>query len=184
MDDFNALCSEIGSEGFNENVGCFLLDFGNGRSDMGGTAINQVYNAQQSAHTYSCPQIKVGHIESCDDRLTISINTCQHDIAKSPSANCFSSILGLMDVQWRRRLGSLDRAKSTSSCTLITHQLVRKRSISPAHDRIMKNRGLLTIIVAVAFPLPPPQHSPMLGHLASSHTVCNPNPRSSFFIPL
>lgn len=42
MDDFNALCGEIGSEGFNEDVGCFLLDLGNGRSDMGRTAINQV----------------------------------------------------------------------------------------------------------------------------------------------
>lgn len=29
-----------------------------------------------------------------------------------------------------------------------------------------------TIIVAVAVPcLPPPQHSPIFGHLASSHTV-------------
>lgn len=34
-------------------------------------------------------------------------------------------------------------------------------------------------MVAVAVPLPPPQHSPMLGHLASSHTVCRPRPRRS-----
>lgn len=145
MDDFNALCSEIGSEGFNENVGCFLLDFGNGRSDMGGTAINQVYNAQQSVSYIPVPpKSKLVISRAVTDRRTISINTCQHDIAKSPSADCFSSILGLMDVQWRRRLGSLDRAKSTSSCTLITHQLVRKRSISPAHDRIMETRRLLS----------------------------------------
>jgi hypothetical protein len=50
-----------------------------------------------------------------------------------------------------------------------------------------------TIIVAVAFrfaasspaelpPDPPPQHSPMLGHRASSHTVCKPSPRKSFLI--
>ena len=39
-------------------------------------------------------------------------------------------------------------------------------------------------MVAVAEPLPPPQHSPILGHLASSQTVCRPNPRRSFLIPL
>jgi len=49
-----------------------------------------------------------------------------------------------------------------------------------------------TIIVAVAKRLdsasdvpsfaPPPQQSPMLGHRASSHTVCSPNPRRSFLI--
>ena len=31
----------------------------------------------------------------------------------------------------------------------------------------------IIIIVAVAVPLPPPQHSPIFGHLASSHTVAN-----------
>jgi hypothetical protein len=40
------------------------------------------------------------------------------------------------------------------------------------------------MIVAVAAPFPPPQHSPMLGHLASSHTVCNPRPLKSFLIAL
>jgi hypothetical protein len=40
------------------------------------------------------------------------------------------------------------------------------------------------MIVAVAAPFPPPQHSPMLGHLASSHTVCNPKPLRSFLMAL
>jgi hypothetical protein len=40
------------------------------------------------------------------------------------------------------------------------------------------------MIVAVAAPLPPPQHSPILGHFASSQTVCNPKPRKSFLIAL
>ena len=48
----------------------------------------------------------------------------------------------------------------------------------------------LTMIVAVAALRPssseapsfPPQQSPILGHLASSQTVCNPRPRKSFFI--
>lgn len=40
------------------------------------------------------------------------------------------------------------------------------------------------MIVAVAAPFPPPQHSPMLGHLASSHTVCKLSLRRSFLIPL
>ena len=39
-------------------------------------------------------------------------------------------------------------------------------------------------MVAVAAPLPPPQQSPIFGHLASSHTVCSPRPRRSFLIPL
>ena len=34
------------------------------------------------------------------------------------------------------------------------------------------------IIVAVAVPWPPPQHSPMLGHCASSHTVFKLNVES------
>jgi hypothetical protein len=44
------------------------------------------------------------------------------------------------------------------------------------------------MIVAVAprFPstpsFPPPQHSPIFGHLASSQTVCKPSPRKSFLI--
>ena len=37
------------------------------------------------------------------------------------------------------------------------------------------------MIVAVASDFLPPQHSPMLGHLASSHTVANFNSRTSFF---
>ncbi len=48
------------------------------------------------------------------------------------------------------------------------------------------------MIVAVAEFLPsasvapffPPQQSPMLGHRASSHTVCNPRPLKSFLILL
>lgn len=43
----------------------------------------------------------------------------------------------------------------------------------------------INMMVAVAFDLSdPPQHSPMFGHLASSHTVCRPNPRKSFLILL
>jgi hypothetical protein len=40
------------------------------------------------------------------------------------------------------------------------------------------------MIVAVAAPFPPPQHSPMLGHFASSHTVCSPKPLKSFLMAL
>ena len=41
----------------------------------------------------------------------------------------------------------------------------------------------MSMSVAVAVPsVPPPQHSPMFGHLASSHTVCSPTPRSCAFI--
>lgn len=53
---------------------------------------------------------------------------------------------------------------------------------------VIDDRLGLTMIVAVApflpsFPsFPPPQHSPMLGHFASSHTVCRPSPRRSFLI--
>lgn len=54
----------------------------------------------------------------------------------------------------------------------------------------MVRGNALTIIVAVAFRFalssdtssPPPQQSPMLGHRASSHTVCNPSPLKSCFI--
>lgn len=42
----------------------------------------------------------------------------------------------------------------------------------------------LTMIVAVASPLSPPQHCPILGHLASSHTVWRLSPRRSFLILL
>lgn len=42
MDNVDALCGEIGSKRFDEDVGCFLLDFGNGRGDMGGTTVDQV----------------------------------------------------------------------------------------------------------------------------------------------
>lgn len=42
--------------------------------------------------------------------------------------------------------------------------------------KIIKNKNIfynITIIVAVAVPcLPPPQHSPIFGHRASSQTVC------------
>lgn len=39
-----------------------------------------------------------------------------------------------------------------------------------------------TMIVAVAMPSPPPfQHSPILGHCASSHTVCSLSPDSVSF---
>lgn len=41
----------------------------------------------------------------------------------------------------------------------------------------------ISMIVAVAFDLSePPQQSPMLGHLASSQTVCSLSPRRSSFI--
>lgn len=41
----------------------------------------------------------------------------------------------------------------------------------------------INIIVAVAAALePPPQHSEIFGHLASSQTVCRFNPRRSFLI--
>lgn len=40
------------------------------------------------------------------------------------------------------------------------------------------------MIVAVAAPLPPPQHSPMFGHLASSQTVWRPRPLRSFLMEL
>ena len=40
------------------------------------------------------------------------------------------------------------------------------------------------MIVAVAAPFPPPQHSPMLGHFASSQTVCRPRPLKSFLMAL
>jgi len=46
------------------------------------------------------------------------------------------------------------------------------------------SKSQLTMIVAVALPFPPPQHSPMFGHLASSQTVCKPSPRRSFLMPL
>ena len=36
----------------------------------------------------------------------------------------------------------------------------------------------MSMMVAVAVPLSPPQHSPRLGHLASSHTVLRPSPCS------
>ena len=41
-----------------------------------------------------------------------------------------------------------------------------------------------TMMVAVASPLSPPQHCPMLGQRASSHTVCNLSPRRSCLILL
>lgn len=40
------------------------------------------------------------------------------------------------------------------------------------------------MIVAVASPLSPPQHCPIFGHRASSHTVCRFSPRRSFLILL
>lgn len=40
------------------------------------------------------------------------------------------------------------------------------------------------MIVAVASPLSPPQHCPMFGQRASSHTVCKLSPRRSFLILL
>lgn len=40
------------------------------------------------------------------------------------------------------------------------------------------------MIVAVASPFAPPQHCPMLGHRASSHTVCRFSPRRSRLILL
>ena len=36
----------------------------------------------------------------------------------------------------------------------------------------------MSMMVAVAVPFSPPQHSPMLGHLASSQTVASPRPRT------
>lgn len=50
-------------------------------------------------------------------------------------------------------------------------------------------RSELTIMVAVAVFRPsarlsPPQQSPILGHRASSHTVCKLSPRRSFLILL
>ena len=42
----------------------------------------------------------------------------------------------------------------------------------------------ITMIVAVAVPFLPPQHSPMFGHLASSHTLANFDPRSPLRIRL
>ncbi len=38
----------------------------------------------------------------------------------------------------------------------------------------------IIIIVAVAVPFGPPQHSPILGHLASSQTVASPNSLTVF----
>lgn len=40
------------------------------------------------------------------------------------------------------------------------------------------------MMVAVASPFSPPQHCPMFGHRASSHTVCKPSPLKSFLILL
>jgi hypothetical protein len=39
---FNTLVREIGSEGFDEDGGCFLLDLGDGRCDVSGTAVGEI----------------------------------------------------------------------------------------------------------------------------------------------
>lgn len=42
----------------------------------------------------------------------------------------------------------------------------------------------MMVAVALSFPPSPPQHSPILGHLASSQTVLRPKARTSFLILL
>lgn len=60
-------------------------------------------------------------------KRTIPIDTCQYNVTQTPSADRFRSVFRLVDVQRRRCPRGLYRAKSTSSCTLIAHQLVPQK---------------------------------------------------------
>lgn len=67
---------------------------------------------------------------------------------------------------------NLKKPRSNTINTELIHHLQPRVHVSP---RI--------IIVAVAVPVSPPdQHSPKLGHLASSQTVCNFNSLNFFLI--
>ena len=53
------------------------------------------------------------------------------------------------------------------ACVLVLQNLQARVQVSP-----------ISMIVAVAIPSLPPQHSPMFGHLASSHTVASLSSRT------
>ena len=50
------------------------------------------------------------------------------------------------------------------------------------HARVHVSPISMIVAVAASFPPSPPQHSPMLGHRASSQTVARPKPRRSRLI--
>lgn len=114
-------------------------------------------------------------------RLTIPIYARHHDVSYSPPRDRLSRVLRLMNVERRRSLGGLDRTESAATSARISHELHTQIPSAPSPS----NQGAPpTIIVAVASPLSPPQHCPILGHLASSHTVWRLRPRKSFLILL
>ena len=123
----------------------------------------------------------------------ISVHGGQHNIVKTPSriqefidSFCiFSHSLchghgGVSRLFWVQRWWGtcgLNAAESTATCTRVSHQHYRGRRCAL---KMFIAHNVLNLFCTFIYPtFSPPQHSPMLGHLASSHTVDNLRPRRS-----
>lgn len=154
-----------------------LFDLANRLSNVGCPSIRQICDAPQSSVRPDLPaegKVKRG-------ALTVSIDARHDDVSNTPASDSLGRILGLVRIQWWRKTGRLDGAEAARTGAGVSHQL-------PCHirTRALRDKGSRgrTMMVAVASPLLPPQHWPIFGHLASSHTVCKPNPLRSFLILL
>lgn len=99
------------------------------------------------------------------------INGSQNNVVDSPAANSLRRIFGLVFVQLRGVSCSLHGAKPKEYINLTVIYRQPRVHVSP-----------ISMIVAVeGESSPPPQHSLMFGHLASSQTVDNFKPLNCFF---
>lgn len=122
-----------------------------------------------------------------EGKLTISIDARHDNVPDAPPRDRLCRVFWFVHIERRRRFRRLDRAEPAPSRTCITHQLWHRSTDNVSTQRRGRPREeweKLAMMVAVASPLSPPQHCPMLGHLASSHTVWRFNPRRSFLILL
>ena len=108
----------------------------------------------------------------------VPVHGRQHDVVQVPLRHRFGHLERLVRVDRRRRAGVVLVDVQVLRCGFLcgclcgclcgTHRLV----FTEQNEHPLVHVSPMIIIVAVAFPSSPPlQHSPMLGHLASSQTV-------------
>lgn len=119
-----------------------------------------------------------------NERRTVTVNGSHDDVTNSPARNRLRRVLRLVDIERWWCTGSLDGAETTAASACVSHKLEERKNRSARTMKERNGRAKRTIMVAVASPLSPPQHCPMLGHLASSQTVWSFKPRRSDLILL
>lgn len=96
----------------------------------------------------------------------IAVNAGQHHVTHAPRGHCARCSFGLRGVQGRGRATGLREW----SVLFLEHKS-RARTFTAQNRQPLVHVSPINITVAVLVPSLPPQHSPILGQRASSHTV-------------